>query len=109
MFFLDPPAGSTAVWILTDDVPAATYEVEVMGSVEALPLTNVVGMIPGRRDDEIVLFGGYYDCMGIIDPVDGDSIANGANAGSEVGGAPPASAACRRPPDVPSRAVYTVQ
>jgi hypothetical protein len=80
LFSLDPPAGVTKVWVLTDDVHVAPYEVEVIASVEELSLTNVVGMIPGRRDDEIVLFGGYYDSMGIMDPVDGDSIANGANA-----------------------------
>lgn len=80
MFFLDPPAGPTKVWVLTNDLHVASYDVEVIASVEKLPLTNVVGMIPGRRDDEIVLFGGYYDSLGILDPVDGDSIANGANA-----------------------------
>jgi hypothetical protein len=80
MFFLDPPAGATQVWVLTDETRVAPYEVDVMASLEELPLTNVVGMIRGRRDGEIVLFGSYYDSMGIIDPVDGDSIANGANA-----------------------------
>jgi Zn-dependent M28 family amino/carboxypeptidase len=42
-------------------------------------LANVVGVIPGRRDDEIVLFGAHYDHIGILEPVEGDSIANGAN------------------------------
>ena len=47
--------------------------------VEGRRLTNVVATIPGRRPDEIVLFSAHYDHIGIRPPVDGDSIANGAN------------------------------
>ncbi len=43
------------------------------------PLVNVVGMIPGRRSDEFILFSAHYDHIGIRPAVDGDSIANGAN------------------------------
>ena len=80
--YLDPPSGATLVCVLTDEVSATSFQVDVMGSVEQLPLTNVVGMILGRRDDEIVLFGASYDGPGIRDPVDGDSIVNGANDGA---------------------------
>jgi hypothetical protein len=77
---LDPPlSGPKMVCMLTDEVKVRSYEVEVTAPVEELQLTNVLGMIPGRRDDEIVLFGGHYDGIGILDPVDGDSIANSAN------------------------------
>jgi len=79
VFSLDPPSGATLVCVLTDEVRVTTYDVRVTAPVEELPLANVVGVIPGRRDDEIVLFGGHYDGYGILDPVDGDSIANGAN------------------------------
>lgn len=81
-FFLDPPSGTTLVCVLTDEAHATSFQVEVMAPLEELPLTNVVGMIPGRRDDEIVLFGGHYDGKGILTPVEGDSIANGANDGA---------------------------
>lgn len=47
--------------------------------VEGRRLANVVATIPGRRTDEIVLFSAHYDHIGIRPPVDGDSIANGAN------------------------------
>jgi len=76
---LDPPAGPTLVCVLTDEAHMTSYEVEVIAPVEELPLTNVVGMIPGRRGDEVLLFGGHYDGIGILDSVEGDSIANGAN------------------------------
>ena len=48
-------------------------------TVSEEPLMNVVGMIPGRRSDEFVLFSAHYDHIGIRPPVSGDSIANGAN------------------------------
>jgi hypothetical protein len=78
-FFLDPPSRATLVYVLTDEARIESYEVEVAAPLEKLPLTNVVGVIPGRRDNEVVLFGGHYDAFGILEPVDGDSIANGAN------------------------------
>lgn len=43
-------------------------------------LHNVVGMIKGSsRPDEYVIFSGHYDHIGIRKPVEGDSIANGAD------------------------------
>lgn len=78
-FFLDPPSRATLVYVLTDETRMRSYDVEVMAPLVELPLTNVLGMIPGRRDNELVLFGGHYDAFGILEPVDGDSIANGAN------------------------------
>jgi len=79
LFFLDPPSGATLVFVLTDEAHLISFEVEVTAPLEELPLTNVVGWIPGRRSDEIVLFGGHYDGKGLLEPMDGDSIANGAN------------------------------
>jgi hypothetical protein len=76
---LDPPSGATRVCVLTDETKVTSYEVEITAPMEEFPLTNVVGGIPGRRESEIVLFGAHYDGIGVLDPVDGDSIANGAN------------------------------
>ncbi len=78
-FFLDSPSRATLVCVLTDEVHLTSYEVDIEARAGKLPLTNVVGVIPGRRADEIVLFGGHYDGKGVLDPVHGDSIANGAN------------------------------
>jgi Zn-dependent M28 family amino/carboxypeptidase len=43
--------------------------------------SNVVGIIPGKsRKNEYVIFSGHYDHLGIArEPVNGDSIYNGAN------------------------------
>lgn len=52
------------------------YEVES----KELPLFNIAGIIPGKtKPNEYVIFSGHYDHLGIITPVKGDSIANGAD------------------------------
>ncbi|MDH3292001.1 MAG: M20/M25/M40 family metallo-hydrolase [Gemmatimonadota bacterium] len=76
---LDPTSGSNTVLILTDETSASAFRIDVSASVEEEQLANVVGIIPGARRDEIVLFSAHYDHIGIRPPVDGDSIANGAN------------------------------
>jgi len=61
-----------------DDVKSlsVTYEAKT----EEKPLFNVAGMIPGKsKPNEYVVFSGHYDHLGIIKPMDGDSIANGAD------------------------------
>ena len=76
---LEAGAGGALVLALVDASADATYEVEASATIREEPLMNVVGMIPGRRNDEFVLFSAHYDHIGIRPPVDGDSIANGAN------------------------------
>lgn len=71
--------GANTVYLLTDQPVARAWRVQASVAVEEQPATNVVGMIPGRRDDEIVLFSAHYDHIGVQAAVDGDSIANGAN------------------------------
>lgn len=41
---------------------------------------NIIGVIPGKtKKDQYVIFSAHYDHIGILDPVNGDSIANGAD------------------------------
>jgi Zn-dependent M28 family amino/carboxypeptidase len=55
---------------------AVNYEATVIEQ----PLFNVVGVIPGKsKPNEYVVFGGHYDHLGILKPMEGDSIANGAD------------------------------
>jgi Zn-dependent M28 family amino/carboxypeptidase len=44
-----------------------------------IEMANVGGMIKGKREHEIVIFSAHYDHIGVRQPVEGDSIANGAN------------------------------
>lgn len=62
------------------DVNASTYSIKINQRTEAIRMTNVAGMLKGKsRPDELVLFSAHYDHIGILTPVDGDSIANGAD------------------------------
>jgi hypothetical protein len=57
-----------------------SYSVKIKQRKEAFMMTNLVGMLPGKsKPDEIVVFSGHYDHLGIQKAVDGDSIANGAD------------------------------
>ena len=76
---LEAETGGALVLALVDASTDASYEVEAYTTIREEPLMNVVGMIPGRRSDEFVIFSAHYDHIGIRPPVDGDSIANGAN------------------------------
>ncbi|NCD69571.1 M20/M25/M40 family metallo-hydrolase [Mucilaginibacter agri] len=61
-----------------DDVKSFDVNVEIKS--EQLPLFNIAGMIKGKtKPDEYVIFSGHYDHLGIIKPMEGDSIANGAD------------------------------
>lgn len=70
-----PPAvgaGDEAGW-------AATWSVPDSQKVE-IPLKNVVAVLPGAvKRDEYVVVSAHYDHVGVGDPVDGDSIYNGAD------------------------------
>jgi hypothetical protein len=73
-------SGPQIVFVLGtfDDVKSYTVNVELKS--EQLPLFNITGMIKGKtKPDEYVIFGGHYDHLGILKPMEGDSIANGAD------------------------------
>jgi len=61
-----------------DDVKS--FNVSYTARFENSPLFNIAGMIPGKsKPNEYVIFSGHYDHLGILPPVKGDSIANGAD------------------------------
>jgi hypothetical protein len=79
-FKSDNPDKHALVFVLGafDDVKSLTVNCEVKS--QELPLFNIAGVIPGKtRPDEYVIFSGHYDHLGILKPVKGDSIANGAD------------------------------
>ncbi|GAB3506447.1 zinc-binding metallopeptidase family protein [Emticicia fontis] len=56
------------------------YSVKIKQRKEAFKMANVVGVLPGKsKPDEMVVFSGHYDHLGIQKAVEGDSIANGAD------------------------------
>ena len=68
------------VFILGNHDDLKSFDVSYTGKSEQLPLFNIAGVIPGKtKPNEYVIFSGHYDHLGIINPVQGDSIANGAD------------------------------
>lgn len=59
---------------------ATSYSITAKQSTSTIKMNNVVGMLEGKtKPDEFVVFSGHYDHIGIQRPVNGDSIANGAD------------------------------
>ncbi len=57
-----------------------SYSVKATQKIETITMANVVGVLPGKsKADEMVVFSGHYDHIGIENPINGDSIANGAD------------------------------
>jgi len=58
----------------------ASYSIVATQKKEGIKMTNVVGVLEGKtKPDELVVFSAHYDHIGILQPVEGDSIANGAD------------------------------
>lgn len=72
-------ASAVQVFVLGKDA-AADFSANIKSKVDKMPLFNVAGVIPGKsKAKEIVVFSGHYDHLGFLKPVNGDSIANGAD------------------------------
>src|SRR5688572_1769894 len=71
---------NSVVFVMTTMNPS-TYTIEARHEITEQKLANVVGVLPGKsKKDEYVIFSGHYDHIGISrQPVNGDSIYNGAN------------------------------
>lgn len=71
---------SPATVFVLDKESASSFQVELKNTVSKMPLFNVAGVIPGKsKAKELVVFSGHYDHMGIVKPIEGDSIMNGAD------------------------------
>jgi hypothetical protein len=73
-------SNNSVVFILRDDAPKE-FTVKAEHTFEETTYANVVGVLPGTsKKNEYVIFSGHYDHLGVArQPVDGDSIYNGAN------------------------------
>ncbi len=59
---------------------ATNFTVKVKQKKESILMTNVVSVLEGKsKKEEMVVFSGHYDHLGILTAVEGDSIANGAD------------------------------
>lgn len=77
---IDEPGNSAAVFILGEEENVQSFAINFINKIEKAPLFNVAAILPGKsKASELVIFSGHYDHLGIIDAVEGDSIANGAD------------------------------
>ncbi|WP_242691798.1 M20/M25/M40 family metallo-hydrolase [Desertivirga arenae] len=69
-----------AVFVLGNENSVESFSINLTNTISKAPLFNVAGMLPGRsKANEYVIFSGHYDHLGVIEAVEGDSIANGAD------------------------------
>lgn len=74
-----PASAVSVVYVLNESAPQS-FRVNFTNTIEELPLSNIVGVLPGRsKKDEIVIFSAHYDHIGVLPSVGQDSIANGAD------------------------------
>jgi hypothetical protein len=73
-------SNTNAIFILGNEVPTH-FTIKAEHTFNETKFANVVGIIPGKsKKNEYVIFSGHYDHLGIArQPVNGDSIYNGAN------------------------------
>ncbi|UOG76684.1 M20/M25/M40 family metallo-hydrolase [Hymenobacter tibetensis] len=76
------PFSSIVLLAPAPNAPKVTFKVAGNTTTRTLELRNVVGVLPGKdpaRTAEQVVFSAHYDHIGVLPPVAGDSIANGAD------------------------------
>lgn len=69
-----------AIFILGNEQPKE-FKIKAEHTFDEAKYANVVGVLPGKsKKNEYVIFSGHYDHLGIArQPMNGDSIYNGAN------------------------------
>jgi hypothetical protein len=73
-------ADQALVFVLGKYDDIKSFDVSYRAKADEPALFNIAGIIPGKtKPDEFVVFSGHYDHLGILKPVQGDSIANGAD------------------------------
>jgi hypothetical protein len=59
---------------------AANFSIEAHQKIQTIKMANIAGVLEGKsQPEEMVVFSAHYDHLGILPPVNGDSIANGAD------------------------------
>lgn len=71
---------SYSLWVLTDAETISNIQLVSTNNVERVDIYNVIGELPSDKgSDRKWIYSAHYDHLGIVKPVDGDSIANGAD------------------------------
>ncbi len=78
---------ATNVIFILSDMEPANFTIDATHEITEQKMANIVGILPGKKGaagqagkkEELVIFSGHYDHLGIGKPINGDSIYNGAN------------------------------
>jgi hypothetical protein len=71
---------TSAVFVLGEEHTVGAFDVKFTNKIDKAPLFNIAGMLPGKsKAQEIIVFSAHYDHIGIMEAVNADSIANGAD------------------------------
>ena len=69
-----------SLWVLSTEDHIDKIDLQANNKVEELQGNNVAGVLPGGNDtSDIWIISAHYDHLGYLNPVNGDSVANGAN------------------------------
>lgn len=67
------------VFVLGKHAPSS-YSIKAKQRKDFIKMANVVGVVEGKKyPNEFVVFSAHYDHIGFLKPLNGDSIANGAD------------------------------
>ncbi len=74
-------SNTPSVIFVLSAIKPGKYKIDIRQEITEIKLSNIVGFLPGKsRKEELVLFSGHYDHIGIGKPnPQKDSIYNGAN------------------------------
>ena len=73
-------SGTKSILYILDQDHPTQIGVTANQKRETITMANVVGLLPSTvPTDESVIFSAHYDHIGIQEPIEGDSIANGAD------------------------------
>ncbi|MCF6360082.1 MAG: M20/M25/M40 family metallo-hydrolase [Cyclobacteriaceae bacterium] len=71
--------GPNVGFLLIDTERIEDVSIKLANVIDTTQLTNLVGVIEGKRSNEILLYSAHYDHLGTKNNAQGDSIYNGAN------------------------------
>lgn len=82
-YFENIDSKQSIVWVIPTPSVSTKFKkvlLDFKQEVNAVEMRNVMAKLEGTsKKDEIVMFGAHHDHLGVLDPIQGDSIANGAD------------------------------
>jgi len=79
-FSLGSKNDNFSVWVLSGEESVDNFSLYAVNKTDEIKGYNVIGVLPAKEaTDRIWMYSAHYDHIGYLPPVNGDSIANGAD------------------------------